>query len=385
MPLCVCVCVCVWAFVNLPNWCFRAKDGKEWISSCWHALCKDTRACLGLAISIQKFKWCAHVATHRRRLFSNSWSTLVCYFGFLHNWHCAVVRRALAGSAGFVTLSLRLSLTAESCPDMDTRHAGCGHALGSYLSTRTRRKWDWFGARLSGTLLCSTFSLGRARPLFLPLAHESALCNGFCSNFRYSFCNDVFKLAENLTRININVFCVARAAYIVANSPLLLLTDWWVMAATVTGAPPILRRILWQLDLEVGAISAPLAVTLSTIRNDWTVRVRCGLHLNVSLYQYILMFCVCRSQSWLGAVFHRMCLKCKDCNKLLDKGSINEHQGGVYCRGKYVYYSACDFFLVPYDYMWKVKSRTLNSLHFMPMLHHGQCIDWLSSLWADWF
>ena len=34
----------------------------------------------------------------------------------------------------------------------------------------------------------------------------------------------------------------------------------------------------------------------------------------------------------MGRSFHKMCLKCRDCNKLMDSGSVVEHDEQPYCR-----------------------------------------------------
>jgi len=36
-----------------------------------------------------------------------------------------------------------------------------------------------------------------------------------------------------------------------------------------------------------------------------------------------------------GGDWHKMCLKCPDCNKLLDSTTVCEHEGLVYCKACY--------------------------------------------------
>jgi len=37
----------------------------------------------------------------------------------------------------------------------------------------------------------------------------------------------------------------------------------------------------------------------------------------------------------IGKSFHRRCLKCAQCNKALDPGSLNDRDGKIYCKGCY--------------------------------------------------
>ena len=37
----------------------------------------------------------------------------------------------------------------------------------------------------------------------------------------------------------------------------------------------------------------------------------------------------------LGKIWHAVCLKCTACNKRLETGSLNEHEGQPYCKGCY--------------------------------------------------
>ncbi|WP_395239321.1 MULTISPECIES: LIM domain-containing protein [unclassified Salmonella] len=36
-----------------------------------------------------------------------------------------------------------------------------------------------------------------------------------------------------------------------------------------------------------------------------------------------------------GEVWHKHCLKCCECSKMLDSVTFNEHQGQIYCKNHY--------------------------------------------------